>query len=252
MSNGDGQGGDSALARRRLRLAVAAWAVTGLVGGVLVSTLHLQGAAAVSGLTTLAGFATGAVIGMTGLAAVAAGLLAYAVAVQLVVILGAGESGAFIATLLGTSAALGAAVWMAFGAGVRYLVRSRASAAGAPAVEAGPAPSVAPPTVSTTQRVAIAGRWTSYWLLAAVISPVINLSVGFGVLRSLGEAAFLLVFPLLIAAESAALRWLVHRGAAGPHRLGGIATAGLVFAATNVWAGVLFLIALSQPHAFTF
>jgi hypothetical protein len=141
---------------------------------------------------------------------------------------------------------------MAFGSGVRYLVRRRAGGAALPTADAGPAATITSAPISTPARVVFVGRWTSYWVLAAVVSPVANLALGLATLRSLGPAAFLLVFPLLIAGESFALRRLVHRGGGGPHRLGAIATAGLVFAATNAWALVLFLIALSQSNAFTF
>jgi hypothetical protein len=60
------------------------------------------------------------------------------------------------------------------------------------------------------------------------------------------------LWPLLIGGESVALRRIVGAGAAGSRRPGRLTSAGLVCAMTVSWIFVLFLIALSQPDAFTF
>lgn len=253
--DGHAEAGSAPSANRRLRIAVAAWTVVGVVGGVTVSNGPFQAVEPLSRLTQVAGFVTGAVIGLSGLTAVSAGLLAYALTVALVQILAGMNAAVIVASVWGgTSIVLGASVLLLLGAGARYLVGLRhrpRGVAAEPAVGTGTAEDVGS-VGSSGLRVSTAGRWAAYWLLAVVIFPVVNLPLGFLIISWLGGGTLLLGFPLFLAGESVALRRLVRTEASGPRRLGFLTTAGLVFVVTVGWTFVLFLIALSQPNAFTF
>jgi hypothetical protein len=244
-------GGDKAhavpspLSSQGMRVAIAAWALAGVAGGVLASKLVVEGLGPWRAVVPIAGFATGAALGLSGFTALSAGLLAYALAAALAQIPGGvGVTGTWLLLLTGTEIALPASFFLLLGAGARQLARpGPGGPAGGPGADAAP-PAAPAPKLSRAN----VSRWAVYWLLAAAIFPVINLVADLRIISVLGPGGLLLGFPLLLVGESIWLRRHVRDEASSSRRLGLVATVGLVFATTVLWSFAVVLIVLAHAR----